>query len=166
MWGERLRRCERIGIQFDSFYLAEMRRPFLFLLAAVLVVACGNESATTTTGEPSTTTTTTLAETTSSPAAVTTTVAETKTTASEIDVTVAGGVVDGPDLFEYALGDQVKITVLTDVADEIHVHGYDVRFDAEPGIPVEISFEADAPGIFEVELEESQLPLFELEVTP
>lgn len=81
-------------------------------------------------------------------------------------MTVTGGVVDGPDLFEYALGDLVEITVLTDVADEIHVHGFDIRYDAEPGVPVEISFEADAQGIFEVELEESELPLFEIQVTP
>jgi hypothetical protein len=79
---------------------------------------------------------------------------------------VDGGQVEGPDLFEFALGDQVEITVLTDVADEIHVHGYDLRYDAEPGVPVEISFEADAPGIFEVELEASHLPLFEIQVTP
>jgi heme/copper-type cytochrome/quinol oxidase subunit 2 len=60
----------------------------------------------------------------------------------------------------------VEITVLTDVADEIHIHGYDIRYDAQPGIPVEISFEADAPGIFEVELESNHLPLFEIQVSP
>jgi heme/copper-type cytochrome/quinol oxidase subunit 2 len=79
---------------------------------------------------------------------------------------VVGGQVEGPDQFEFALGDQVEITVLTDVADEIHIHGYDLRYDAEPGVPVEISFEAEAPGVFEVELEASHLPLFDLEVTP
>jgi hypothetical protein len=132
----------------------------------MIVVACGDNPATTTTAETAATTTT-VPETTSTAAATTTTVAtETTSTASEIDVTAAGGQVEGPDLFEFALGDLVEITVLADVADEIHVHGYDLRYDAEPGVPVAISFEADAIGIFEVELEASHLQLFELEVTP
>lgn len=132
----------------------------------MIIVACGNGPSTTSTAETSTTSTT-VPETTSTAAATTSTAAaETTSTTSEIDVTVVGGQVEGPDLFEFALGDQVEITVLTDVADEIHIHGYDLRYDAEPGVPVEISFEAEAPGIFEVELEASHLPLFDLEVTP
>lgn len=142
-----------------------MRRCLPFLLVAMILVACGDDLATTTTAETSTTTT--VSETTSTAAATTSTAAaETTSTASEIDVTVAGGEVEGPDLFEFALGDQVEITVLTDVADQIHIHGYDLRYDAEPGVLVKIAFEADAPGIFEVELEASHLPLFDLEVTP
>jgi putative aminopeptidase FrvX len=131
----------------------------------MIMVACGNDPATTTIAETSTTTTT-VPETTSTAAATTTSTELTTTTALAVDVTVAGGQVEGPDRFEFALGDQVEITVLTDVADEIHVHGYDLRYDAEPGAPVKISFEADASGIFEVELEASHLPLFDLEVTP
>lgn len=145
-------------------YLSAMRATLLALLI-VVVVACGTDTpATTTTGSSLATTTT--AVTTTTTAAGSTTVGETTTTASEIDVTVAGGEVDGPDLFEYVLGDLVEITILTDVADEIHVHGYDLRYDAEPGVPVEIVFAADAPGIFEVELEADHLPLFEIQVIP
>jgi len=131
----------------------------------MVMAACGDDPVTTTTAEI-TATTTTVAETTSTAAASTTTAAESTTTALAVDVTVAGGQVEGPDRFEFGLGDLVEITVVTDVADEIHVHGYDLRFDAEPGVPLTISFEADATGIFEVELEEGQLPLFEIQVTP
>ena len=125
------------------------------------------------------TTTTTLAVTTtvpdtSSTAASTTTLGTTTTTASPVptttvaapDVTVSGGVVDGPDRIEVDLGSLVEITVLADVADEIHVHGYDLTFPTEPGVPTLVSFSADAQGIFEVELEEAGLPLFELVVAP
>ncbi len=121
-----------------------MQRLLLAIMIAVLVIACGDTPTTTTTvaSGPST------------------------TNADEVDVNVAGGVIDGPDHFEYHLGDQVEIVVLTDVADEIHVHGYDKMFDAEPGVPVVISFEADVQGIFEVELEGSALKLFEIQVTP
>ncbi|HLF61164.1 MAG TPA: hypothetical protein VI980_08305 [Acidimicrobiia bacterium] len=136
------------------------------MLIVVLVAACAGSAATTTTELPAATSMTTApTETTSTQAVITHTSPDSTTTVPSPDVTVAGGVVDGPDLFEYALGDQVKITVVTDVADEIHVHGYDLRYDAEPGVPVEISFEADAQGIFEVELETTRLPLFELRVT-
>jgi hypothetical protein len=60
----------------------------------------------------------------------------------------------------------VSIWVLADTSDEIHVHGYDVYFETQPGTPIEVGLIADVPGIFEVELESSHLPLFELEVTP
>ncbi len=136
-------------------------------MVAVLVIACGDTSTTTTTtSPPATTTTTTPSEATTAPVGSTTTVSETTTTIRAADVTVTGGVVDGPDTFDFALGDQVDIVVLTNVADEIHVHGYDIMFEAEPGVPVEISFVADAQGIFEVELEGSALKLFEIKVTP
>lgn len=136
-------------------------------MVAALVIACGDTATTTTTAVPAATTTTTAQPvTTTTEEGATSTVPNTTTTIREADVTVTGGVVDGPDTFEYALGDQVDIVVLTDVADEIHVHGYDLMFDAEPGVPVEISFEADAQGIFEVELEGSELKLFEIQVTP
>lgn len=93
-------------------------------------------------------------------------VAETTTSAAEVDVTFANGVVGGPDEFEYQLGDEVSIFVLSDVVEEIHVHGYDLMFDVTPGAPVEISLTADVTGIFEVELEDSGTPLFDLVVTP
>ena len=138
-------------------------------LLVVALAACSPSSDTTTTG-PSTTT---VAETTTSSAAptttlapTTTTAAQTTTTAVQIDVTVAGGVVDGPDRFEVEMGDLVEITVLADVADEVHVHGFDLTFPVEPGVPTLVTFTADAQGIFEVELEESELPLFELVVAP
>jgi hypothetical protein len=81
-------------------------------------------------------------------------------------VTVQAGEVVGPERFSFAVGEQVSVWVLSDTSDEIHVHGYDLYFETQPGIPTEIALTADVPGIFEVELESSHLPLFELEVTP
>jgi phosphate-selective porin len=144
-----------------------MRRLLFATLVAALVTACGDTSTTATTEAPPVTTTITAPSvtTTGGPAA-TTIVTEPTTITLPVDVTVIGGVFDGPDTFEYNLGDQVDIVVQTDVADEIHVHGYDLIFNAEPGVPIVISFEADAQGIFEVELENSELKLFEIQVTP
>jgi hypothetical protein len=64
------------------------------------------------------------------------------------------------------MGEHVSVWVLSDISDEIHVHGYDVYFETRPGIPTEIALTADVPGIFEVELESSHVALFDLEVTP
>ena len=62
------------------------------------------------------------------------------------------------------LGQTVVIKVTSDIADEIHLHGYDKKADAAPGTVATITFKADKPGIFEVELEKKGLKLFELEV--
>jgi hypothetical protein len=135
----------------------------------LLVVACGGDEATTTT----TSTTTTVPTTTTQPttptttvATTTSTVAETTTTAQTIDITVEGGVIAGPSTVSVAVGDRVSVWVLSDVDAEIHVHGFDVFFEAPAGVPTEVALTADVPGIFEVELEETHTPLFALEVTP
>jgi hypothetical protein len=63
-------------------------------------------------------------------------------------------------------GEKVRIVVRSDIADEVHVHGYDLMRDVAPGAPVSIVFTADIPGRFEVELEDRGLQLAEFEVTP
>jgi hypothetical protein len=62
------------------------------------------------------------------------------------------------------LGQKVRVQVEADRADEVHVHGYDLKGDVAPGKPAVIDFTANVPGVFEVELEESGLKLFELQV--
>jgi len=65
-----------------------------------------------------------------------------------------------------AKGRDVVITVTSDVADEVHVHGYDLMADVAPGAPATIRFTADAPGRFEIELENTGVQIAELEVRP
>lgn len=145
-------------------------RMALFLATVLLIAACAGEDASTTTSSTTSTipstTTTTVVTTTTTAATTTSTAAETTTTAQAIDVFFEGGQVVGPERFSVAVGEQVSIWVLSDTAVEIHVHGYDLFFAADAGVPIEISLIADVPGIFEVELEETHTPLFELEVTP
>jgi hypothetical protein len=132
----------------------------------VLVVACGGGEATTTTSTTTTVSPTTTEPTTTTTMATTSTVDETTTTAQAIDVTVVAGAVEGPGTVSVAVGDRVSVWVLSDVDAEIHVHGYDVFFEAPAGVPTEVTLTADVPGIFEVELEQTHTPLFALEVTP
>ena len=85
---------------------------------------------------------------------------------TEIDVTVRGGTVEAPERPSATQGGEVLIVVRADVADEVHVHGYDLMADVAPGEPARIRFVADVAGVFEVELEEAGRVLFQLEITP
>ncbi len=85
--------------------------------------------------------------------------------ATVIEATVSGGkVTAADDRFEVAKGTEVVIRVTTDVEEPVHLHGYDIEAEGAPGKPVEITFTADIPGVFEVELEDSGTLLFEIEV--
>jgi hypothetical protein len=148
-----------------------MRARITVLMAVLLVItACGvggdAASTTTSTQAPSSSTTTTPTTTSTVPAPTTTAgLSPTTTTTQPIDVTLEGGTVTGPGRVTAILGDQVSVWVLSDVDAEIHVHGYDLFFDATAGVPIEVSLLADLPGIFEVEVEGSHTLLFDLEVT-
>lgn len=85
--------------------------------------------------------------------------------ATVLDVSVEGGEVTGGGRHEVALGETVTIRVTSDVADHVHLHGYDVLADVTAGGTAELTFDATIPGVFEVELEDSRIPLLELEIS-
>jgi plastocyanin len=72
---------------------------------------------------------------------------------TNVEVTIAGGKVapDPSRKVEVATGDHVHISVTSDHADEVHVHGYDIEKEVSAGGTVTIDFTADIPGQFEVE---------------
>jgi hypothetical protein len=63
-------------------------------------------------------------------------------------------------------GRRVSLTVTSDVADHVHLHGYDVTRDLGPGRPARLSFAATIVGTVEVELEERGVPLATITVQP
>jgi len=63
-------------------------------------------------------------------------------------------------------GDRVVIVVKSDVADEVHLHGYDISRDVAAGGTVRIAFRATIPGRFEVELEQRVVQIADLTVGP
>lgn len=77
-----------------------------------------------------------------------------------------GEPVGGVRELEYSAGDRIRFDVRSDVADEIHVHGYDLMKDVRAGGSVSFSFPADIEGIFEVELEGRKEQIAELRVNP
>jgi plastocyanin len=82
-----------------------------------------------------------------------------------IEVQVSGGEVSGDTgRVPVAAGEHVTLVLTSDVADEVHVHGYDLEADLSPGQPTEIAFDATIPGVFEVELHEAGTQLLSLQV--
>jgi heme/copper-type cytochrome/quinol oxidase subunit 2 len=80
-------------------------------------------------------------------------------------VQVAGGKVTGDTgRVPVPVGDHVTLTITSDVADEVHVHGYDRTTALTPGTPAELTFDATIPGVFEVELHEAGTVLLSLQV--
>jgi hypothetical protein len=145
---------------------APRRRATVAVLAAVAALtlaACGDDGSPQATGTTTTTTPATTA-TTTGPA----TTAEPTTTADPtpvIEVRVVGGKPQGGVRRERVnSGDTIVLRVVADVADEVHLHGYDKSADVAPGKPAQIRFTADIPGVFEVELEQRKQPLLELQV--
>ena len=136
----------------------------LVLVATIVIAlpACGGEEpASTTMSAPAPDSTTTSTSTVWS----TTVMAATSTTELQIDVELVGGEVVGPETVQVQLGDIVDLWVLSDVDDEMHVHGYDLSYDLDAGVPFHLSFLAGVPGIFEVEVHNGHTHLFDIEVS-
>jgi hypothetical protein len=138
----------------------------LAAVAALTLAACGDDGSPQATG---TTTTTTPAATTSTPIAGGTSTSGRPTTTADptpvIEVRVVGGKPQGGVRRERVQsGETVVLRVVADVADEVHLHGYDNTANVAPGKPAQIRFTADITGVFEVELEQRKQPLLMLEV--
>jgi hypothetical protein len=82
-----------------------------------------------------------------------------------INVKVRGGKASGDTgRIAVPLGTPIVLSVSSDVADEIHVHGYDRKAEIPAGATAAVTFTANTPGVFEVELENSKLQLLQLQV--
>lgn len=86
--------------------------------------------------------------------------------AFQITSTVVGGQPEG-GVRSYLVeaGMTVEITVVSDTPDEVHLHGYDIEGDLEPGVPFIMTFTASMTGSFELELHDSGALLLYLDVT-
>ncbi|MGH8482369.1 MAG: hypothetical protein ACRES8_07905, partial [Nevskiaceae bacterium] len=76
------------------------------------------------------------------------------------------GKVHGPPGLTAREGQQITLRVRSDVADELHVHGYELTAPLPAGEPVALTFIAARAGRFEVELHHSHRELGVLEVQP
>jgi hypothetical protein len=72
----------------------------------------------------------------------------------------------GVQKLTFKKGDQVRFSVVSDTADEIHVHGYDFHKDVTAGGTVSFAFKGSIEGRFVVELEDHKQQIAELDVEP
>jgi cytoskeletal protein RodZ len=79
---------------------------------------------------------------------------------------VNGQPAGGIKTISYTKNDQIRLKVVSDTADEIHVHGYDLKKDVTAGGSVEFDFKATIEGRFEVELENAGTQIATLQVNP
>ena len=82
-------------------------------------------------------------------------------TVDAVDGAPAGGV----RRLEVDLGSVVALMVTSDLAEEVHVHGYDILRAVSDGHPAHFAFTAEIPGVFEVEFEGSGRLLLLLEIS-
>ena len=63
-------------------------------------------------------------------------------------------------------GDRLHLTISSDCADEIHVHGYNIKQEVPRGGSTTFNFQTTIEGIFVVELESRSEQIASLEVKP
>jgi hypothetical protein len=91
----------------------------------------------------------------------------TKASGVDIAITVKNGKpVGGIAKATVKQGDKVTLIVRSDVADEVHLHGYDLHRDVDTGGTAKIAFTAKIAGRFEAELEDRQEQILSLTVEP
>ena len=132
-------------------------------LASIAMVGCGsNDSESASTDTTATETTTTTATTTTTTTTTTEVEKPTEVKVVVVDGAPQGGIVRAT----VNKDDQVVLVVTSDVADEIHLHGYDKAKDVAAGGTIRIPFKATIPGRFEAELESRGVQIAEISVEP
>lgn len=74
--------------------------------------------------------------------------------------------VGGVKKLEYEKGDTIRIKVRSDREEQAHLHGFDISKPVGPGKTATYNFRAKLEGVFELELENSAVPIAELTVSP
>jgi hypothetical protein len=82
-----------------------------------------------------------------------------------VRITVVSGAPKGGIVREtVGKNERVVLVVKSDLADHVHLHGYDVMRDVAPGKPARLAFKATIPGRFEVELEDRGVQIADITV--
>jgi hypothetical protein len=152
-----------VNPQFRTVALIAAALGLLVSLYFALRPGDDDEATSSTSVAQTTTAATTEAATTTT---ATTTTAPAAPAVVRITVSVPGDKAPTVKHFTIKQDSQVVFVVKSELADEVHLHGYDLSADVAPGAPATIRFKANAPGLFEAELESRSLPIAELEVRP
>lgn len=74
--------------------------------------------------------------------------------------------VGDPQTLRYERGDTIRLAFSSDVAEEVHIHGFDRYVDVPAGGTESVRFAAALEGVFEVESHGSGELLAKLEIRP
>lgn len=165
-------RPRRLGVRAPAGIL-------LAVTALVALSACGNSNeptggatspSTSSTTPSSTPSETTPSESPSSEPSDTPSATPTDTPKpAKVRIKVEAGVVTGaPETLQVSVGQTVRITITSDVPEELHVHGIEQSLDLPAGEKQILEFVVPADpgaGLYDVELETSGLPLFKIQVS-
>lgn len=84
-----------------------------------------------------------------------------------IQITVENGWLSaGPDVVRVKQGEQVVLTITSNEADELHLHGYDITLPLVANTPATLSFTAKHAGRFGYELHHAHREIGAIEVHP
>jgi FtsP/CotA-like multicopper oxidase with cupredoxin domain len=96
-----------------------------------------------------------------------TTTAAPQQPAANTIVVQGGKPVGGIKTIKAKNGDHVVIEVSSpDTTSEVHFHGYDIKRELKAGGKVTFAFDANAEGIFEMELEQTGVQIAKIEISP
>ena len=137
----------------------------LTMAAALLVAGCGGDEPSATPSESSAPPSSAAPPSTPASSSAPPSSTESAFDGTVIEVAVRDGKVRPPTRrVEVPEGGAVRLLVTSDVADELHVHGFDIEQELPAGEQVTLDFTADQTGLFEVETHETGLQLVQLEV--
>ena len=139
-------------------------------VAPITTAPAVSATATTATAPTETPTTSPTTQTTAVTTAVPTTVAATTTTLPDdltiVEVVIGEGKAISEGRVEVPFGNRILMRFDADARLVVHIHGYDEEFSVEAGVQTVHEFEANLPGIFEVEDHVTHRLLIELKVSP
>ncbi len=86
---------------------------------------------------------------------------------ANVRITIRDGLpVGGVRRVTVSQGRRVVLNVMSDVADHVHLHGYDLMRDVGPGQPARLAFRATIVGTVEAELEDRGVQIASITATP
>jgi hypothetical protein len=69
-----------------------------------------------------------------------------------------------PTTVDLGIGESLTLTVTSDHADQLHLHGFEIEKDLVAGQPLSVTVTGSQPGIYEVETHHPELRLLKIAV--
>ncbi|HET7475588.1 MAG TPA: hypothetical protein VFJ97_06130 [Dermatophilaceae bacterium] len=130
------------------------------------VAGCSGSNADTTTTVPATSAAPGRTSSTVQPTTSRTSTATTTTPQGPVRTVVVTGrkISPPPETVDLRVGQTLTLTLTVNHDDRLHAHGFDVEEKVTAGRPLTVALTAEQPGVYEVELHDPELRLFEVAI--